>query len=109
MDSQSAFGLATPDRNLEWKFDDFSAFCRELQQKLGSTVTLEQVIDAEVGKVLERTIEATGKADIGKIQKKWDTKRAVTLQDGTRQGLYNRKTGKSRAFHGRALADDSGR
>lgn len=50
------------------KFDEFSSFCRGLNEKLGETSTLQTVIDYEVGKILEKTISLTGKADRMKIQ-----------------------------------------
>lgn len=69
------------DIGLEIKFDEFSAFCRNLADKLGDYVTLQNVIDFEVAKILEKTISLTGKADASKIKSRVAQRAVFTIGD----------------------------
>ena len=72
--SMASFGLVKPDVLLEIKIDQFSAFVRELTQRLGDTSNMQKVIDYEVGKVMERAVQLTSKASPFKIERSWDTR-----------------------------------
>ena len=69
------------DFGLEVKFDEFSAFCRNLAEKLGDATTLQTVIDYEVAKILEKTISLTGKADRNKIQSRVKNRTSFMIGD----------------------------
>lgn len=82
------------DVRLGIKFDEFSAMLRELKAKLGDSMTMRKLVDHEVGRVLERAIELTGKADEKKIQKRVKN-RAVFMIGGKRWSTRDWKTGQS--------------
>ena len=82
------------DGGLTIKTTEFSGFLHALKDKLGDKTDMKTIIDYEMGRVLNRALALTGKADEAKIQAKWKNIRAVKL-NGRRVWLTNAKTGRA--------------
>jgi hypothetical protein len=91
------FNLAKPDLKLEVKVDQFNGFLRDFSKRLASSATMQQVVDYEVGRVLERSIELTGKANKAKMRSRIAELRMITL-NGKRIPLMNKKSGRWQRF-----------
>lgn len=91
-----AIGKIT-DVQLTAKTQEFSGFLRDLEKKLTQGTTMRQVTDYEVAKVLEMSVELTGKADEAKIRSAVGGLKVITL-NGKKQGLFNKKRGQFQHF-----------
>lgn len=94
------FGIrgGATDKNLTLKTEQFSGFLRDMRTQLGSNSTMQRIVDFEVGKIMERAVEKTGKADLEKIKVRVKNRavfnvggrRLVTNYKGKAQRVSNR-------------------
>jgi hypothetical protein len=82
------------DGGLTVKTTEFSGFLRELKNKLGDRTDMKTIVDYEMGRVLNRALALTGKASEEKIQRKYQTIRAIRV-NGQKVWLTNAKTGRA--------------
>jgi hypothetical protein len=86
--------MSRRDSGLEIKTTEFSGFLRTLAEKLGDKTDMRTIVDYEMGRVLNRALALTGKADEQKIQTKYKTLRAIRV-NGKKVWLTNAKTGRA--------------
>lgn len=94
---QRGAAIRSRDQGLTVKTEEFSNFLKEFKAKLGEQKEMQDIVDYEMGRVLNRTLALTGSADEEKIRKKWKGKRVLTLL-GRKIGLVNKKTGRPQKF-----------
>ncbi len=75
------FAQHKQDLKLEVKIGQFSDFCRDLQAALGGSRTMQQVIDHEVARILEKAVRLTDKADRGKIETRVKNRASFKIGD----------------------------
>jgi len=92
---QRGAAVRSRDTGLYVKADEFSKFLREFHDILERKVEMKKIVDHEMGRVLNKALQLTNKADEDLIRKKWKGKRAITLL-GKRIYLTNFKTGRPR-------------
>jgi len=88
------FKLATPDKGLTLKTEEFSNYLRELRAELGKGTTMKTIIDHEVARVLEKTIEDTEAADRTKIRERQKNRTTFKI-DGRNWTTRNYQTGQA--------------
>lgn len=82
------------DSGLTIKTTEFSGFLHALKDKLGDKTDMRTIVDYEMGRVLNRALALTGKADEANIQSKWKNASVVNV-NGRKVWLKNAKTGRA--------------
>lgn len=95
----SSVAVVKADRGLYLKTQEFTSFLSDLRAALENKATMQSVVDSEVGRVLEKSLQETGRADSELIRKKWKNMKVITL-NGKVQGLANKETGRLERFRG---------
>jgi len=77
------------DAKLQVKIGDFNAAMREMRLRVGNAATMQQIIDYEVAKILEKAVQKTDTATASSIRRSMGDKEWTTM-DGKKYKLANR-------------------
>lgn len=92
--------IAGKDSGLSVKTTEFSGFLRVLKEKLGDKTDMKTIVNYEMGRVLNRALALTGKADEAKIEARWKNAKALRVGgiNGRLVWMTNKKTGRPQRF-----------